>query len=88
MVLGSKQTSNDARDSGLLEERNYYDVLDDIVDDSVLLNYKRKEIRNTNAGVEASYERREVTVVVPPPMYVQPDRLLVVTSFGSFRWYS
>ena len=30
--------SKDARDSGLLEERNYYDVLDDIVDDSVLLN--------------------------------------------------
>ena len=84
MVLGSKQTSNDARDSGLLEERNYYDVLDDIVDDSVLLNYKRKEIRNTNAGVEASYERREVTVVVPPPMYVQPDRLLVVTSSVPF----
>ena len=50
-------------------------VLDDIVDDSVLLNYKRKEIRNTNAGVEASYERREVTVVVPPPLYVQPDWL-------------
>ena len=57
------------------EERNYYDVLDDIVDDAVLLNYKKNEIRNTNAGVEASYKRREDTVVVPPPMYVQPDRL-------------
>ena len=67
--------SKDARDSRLLEERNYYDVLDDIVDDAVLLNYKKNEIRNTNAGVEASYERREDTVVVPPPMYVQPDRL-------------
>ena len=66
---------NDARDSGILEERNYYDALDDIVDDSVLLNYQREEIRNTNARVEASYERREVTVDVPPPMYVQPDRL-------------
>ena len=67
--------SNDARDSGILKERNYYDALDDIVDDSVLLNYQRKEIRNTNARVEASYEKREVTVDVPPPMYVQPDRL-------------
>ena len=67
--------SKDARDGGVLEERNYYDVLDDIVDDSVLLNYKGNEIRNTNAGVEASYERKEVTVAVPPPMYVQPDRL-------------
>ena len=67
--------SNDARDSGILEERNYYDALEDFVDDSVLLNYQRKEIRNTNARVEASYERREVTVDVPPPMYVQPDRL-------------
>ena len=67
--------SNDARDSGILEERNYYDVLEDFVDDSVLLNYQRKEIRNTNARMEASYERREVTVDVPPPMYVQPDRL-------------
>ena len=67
--------SNDARDSGILEERNYYDALEDFVDDSALLNYKRKEIRNTNVRVEASYERREVTVDVPLPMYVQPDRL-------------
>ena len=67
--------SNDARDSGILEERNYYDALEDFEDDSALLNYKRKEIRNTNVRVEASYERREVTVDVPPPMYVQPDRL-------------
>ena len=67
--------SNDARDGGILEERNYYDALEDFVDDSALLNYKRKEIRNTNVRVEASYERREVTVDVPLPMYVQPDRL-------------
>ena len=45
------------------------------MDDSALLNYKRKEIRKTNVRVEASYERREVTVDVPLPMYVQPDRL-------------
>ena len=67
--------SNDARDGGILEERNYYDALEDFVDDSDLLNYKRKEIRNTNVRVEASYERREVTVDVPLPMYVQLDRL-------------
>ena len=67
--------SIDARDGGILEERNYYDVLEDFVDDSALLKYKRKEIRNTNVRVEASYERREVTVDVPLPMYVQPDRL-------------
>ena len=53
--------SNDTRDSGILEQRNYYDALEDFVDDSVPLNYPRKEIRNTNARVEASYERREVT---------------------------
>ena len=67
--------SNDARDGGILEERNYYDALEDFVDDSALFNYKRKEIRNTNVRVEASYERREATVDVPLPMYVQPDRL-------------
>ena len=67
--------SKDARDGGILEERNYYDALEDFVDDSALLKYKRKEIRNTNVRVEASYERREVTVDVPLPMYVQPDRL-------------
>ena len=67
--------SNDTRNNEILEERNYYDALEDFVDDSVPLNYPRKEIRNTNARVEASYERREVTVDVPPPMYVQPDRL-------------
>ena len=54
--------SNDARDGGILEERNYYDALEDFVDDSALLKYKRNEIRNTNVRVEASYERREVTV--------------------------
>ena len=48
------------------------------MDDSVPLNYPRKEIWNTNALVEASYERREVTVDVPPPMYVQPDRLTLI----------
>ena len=67
--------SKDARDGGILEERNYYDALEDFVDDLALLNYKRKEIRNTNVRVEASYERREVTVDVPLPMYVQPDQL-------------
>ena len=67
--------TKDARDGGILEERNYYDALEDFVDDSALLNYKRKEIRNTNVRVEASYERRELTVDVPLPMYVQPDRL-------------
>ena len=75
VVLGSKQTYQRTPDGGILEERNYYDALEDFVDDSALLNYKRKEIRNTNVRVEASYERREVTVDVPLPMYVQPDRL-------------
>ena len=67
--------SNDARDGGILEERNYYDALENFVDDSAMLKYKRKERRNTNVRVEAAYERREVMVDVPLPMYVQPDRL-------------
>ena len=72
--------SNDARDGGIFEERNYYDALENFVDDSAMLKYKRKERRNTNVRVEAAYERREVTVDVPLPMYVQPDRLPVSTS--------
>ena len=71
--------SNDARDGGILEERNYYDALENLVDDSAMLKYKRKERRNTNVRVEAAYERREVTVDVPLPMYVQPDRLPLST---------
>ena len=71
--------SNDARDGGIFEERNYYDALENFVDDSAMLKYKRKERRNTNVRVEAAYERREVTVDVPLPMYVQPDRLPVST---------
>ena len=71
--------SNDARDGGIFEERNYYDALENFVDDSAILKYKRKERRNTNVRVEAAYERREVTVDVPLPMYVQPDRLPVST---------
>ena len=71
--------SNDARDGGILEERNYYDALENFVDDSAMLKYKRKERRNTNVRVEAAYERREVTVDVPLPMYVQPDRLPLST---------
>ena len=71
--------SNDARDGGIFEERNYYDALENFVDDSAMLKYKRKERRNTNVRVEAAHERREVTVDVPLPMYVQPDRLPVST---------
>ena len=71
MVSGSKQTYQmSARGGGILEERNYYDALENFVDDSAMLKYKRKEIRNTNVRVEAAYERREVTVDVPLPMYV------------------
>ena len=69
-------TSYDALDSRVIEERNYYDALDDIVDDSVLLNYQRKEIRNTNTLVEVSSTSEVVSMDVTPPMYVQPDRLV------------
>ena len=68
-------TSYDALDSRVIEERNYYDVLDDIVDNSVLLDYQRKEIRNTSTLVEVSSNTGAVSVDVTPPMYVQPDRL-------------
>ena len=71
--------SNDARDGGIFEERNYYDALENFEDDSAMLKYKRKEGRNTNVRVEAAYDRRKVTVDVPLPMYVQPDRLPVST---------
>ena len=71
--------SNDARDGGIFEERNYYDALEIFLDDSAMLKYKRKEGRNTNVRVEAAYKRREDTVDVPLPMYVQPDRLPVST---------
>ena len=69
-------TSYDALDSRVIEERNYYDALDDIVDDSVLLNYQRKQIRNTNTLVEVSSTSEVVSMDVTPPMYVQPDRLV------------
>ena len=78
MVSGSKQTaSNDARDGGILEERNYYDALENFEDDSAMLKYKRKERRNTDVRVEAACERKEVTVDVPLQMYVQPDRVAI-----------
>ena len=70
------RTLYDALDSRVIEERNYYDALDDIVDDSVLLNYQRKEIRNTNTLVEVSSNSEVVSMDVTPPMYVQPDRLV------------
>ena len=47
-------TSYEALDGRVIEERNYYDALDDIVDNSVLLNYQRKVIRNTSTLVEVS----------------------------------
>ena len=60
MVSGSKQTHQmTARDGGILEERNYYDALENFVDDSAMLKYKRKERRNTNVRVEAACERKE-----------------------------
>ena len=45
------------------------------MDNSVLLNYQRKEIRNASTIVEVSSNTGAVSVDVTPPMHVQPDRL-------------
>ena len=68
-------TSYEALHGRVIKERNYYDALDDIVDNSVLLNYQRKVIRNTSTLVEVSPNTGAVSVDVKPAMHVQPDRL-------------
>ena len=70
-------TSYDALDGRVIKERTCYDALDDIVDNTVLLNYQKKVIRNTSALVEVSSDTRAVSVNVKPAVNIQPDRLIV-----------
>ena len=69
--------SYDALDGRVINERTCYDALDDIVDNTVLLNYQKKVIRNTSALVEVSSDTRAVSVDVKPAVNKQPDRLIV-----------
>ena len=71
------QPSYDALDGRVTNERNYYDVLDDIVDNPVLSNYQKKLIQDTNTLVEVSSDTRAVSVDVRPDVNIQPDRLIV-----------
>ena len=54
-----------------------YDALDDIVDNTVLLNYQKKVIRKTSALVEVSSDARTVSVHVKSAVNKQPDRVIV-----------
>ena len=71
------QPSYDALDGRVINERTCYDALDDIVDNTVLSNYQKKVIQNTNTIVEVSSDTRTVSVDVKPAVNKQPDRLIV-----------
>ena len=70
-------TSYDALDGRVIKEGTCYDALDDIVDNTVLLNYQKKVIRKTSTLVEVSSDARTVSVDVKPAVNKQPDRLIV-----------
>ena len=71
------QPSYNALAGRVINERTCYDALDDIVDNTVLSNYKKKVIQNTNMIVEVSSDTRTVSVDVKPAVNKQPDRLIV-----------
>ena len=71
------QPSYNALDGRVINERTCYDALDDIVDNTVLSNYQKKVIQNTNTMVEVSSDNRTVSVDVKPAVNKQPDRLIV-----------
>ena len=71
------QPSYNALAGRVINERTCYDALDDIVDNTVLSNYKKKVIQNTNTIVEVSSDTRTVSVDVKPAVNKQPDRLIV-----------
>ena len=66
-------TSYDALDGRVIKEGTCYDALDDIVDNTVLLNYQNKVIRKTSTLVEVSSDARTVSVDVKPAVNKQPD---------------
>ena len=70
-------TSYDALDGRVIKEGTCYDALDDIVDNTVLLNYQKKVIRKTSTLVAVSSDARTVSVDVKPAVNKQPDRLIV-----------
>ena len=76
-VRFGQNTSYDALDERMIKEGTCYDALDDIVDNTVLLNYQKKVIRKTSTLVEVSSDARTVSVDVKPAVNKQPDRLIV-----------
>ena len=76
-VRFGQNTSYDALDERVIKEGTCYDALDDIVDNTVLLNYQKKVIRKTSTLVEVSSDARTVSVHVKPAVNKQPDRVIV-----------
>ena len=65
-VRFGQNTSYDALDERVIKEGTCYDALDDIVDNTVLLNYQKKVIRKTSTLVEVSSDAKTVSVHVKP----------------------
>ena len=61
-VRFEQNTSYDALDERVIKEGTCYDALDDIVDNTVLLNYQKKVIRKTSTLVEVSSDAKTVSV--------------------------
>ena len=76
-VRFGQNTSYDALDERVIKEGTCYDALDDIVDNTVLLNYQKKVIRKTSTLVEVSSDAKTVSVHVKPVVNKQPDREIV-----------
>ena len=76
-VRFGQNTSYDALDERVIKEGTCYDALDDIVDNTVLLNYQKNVIRKTSTLVGVSSDARTVSVHVKPAVNKQPDRVIV-----------
>ena len=76
-VRFGQNTSYRALDDRVIKNGTCYDALDDIVDNTVLLNYQKNVLRKTSTLVAVSSDAKTVSVHVKPAVHKQPDRVIV-----------
>ena len=76
-VRFGQNTSYGALDERVIKNGTCYDALDDIVDNTVLLNYQKNVLQKTSTLVEVSSDAKTVSVHVKPAVHKQPDPVIV-----------
>ena len=76
-VRFGQNTSYCALDDRVIKNGTCYDALDDIVDNTVLLNNQKNVLRKASTLVAVPSDAKTVSVHVKPAVHKQPDRVIV-----------